>query len=123
METDVLQNPKEHVFQDIINGVTAVDTEVEPAEQRLRIFNVIAVESKGAIAAQVTKLVANLGPGEKRYYEQRVAELEEKVKEAQTSGADSVSFDDLMIKVGLSPRLKVRNVVTSVKPFEAQSFK
>lgn len=123
METDVLQNPKEHVFQDIINGVTAVDTEVDPAEQRLRIFNFIAVESKGAIAAQVTKLVANLGQGEKRYYEQRVAELEEKVKEAQTSGADSVSFDDLMIKVGLSPRLKVRNVVTSVKPFEAQSFK
>lgn len=123
METDVLQNPKEHVFQDIINGVTAIDTEVDPAEQRLRIFNFIAVESKGAIAAQVTKLVANLGQGEKRYYEQRVAELEEKVKEAQTSGADSVSFDDLMIKVGLSPRLKVRNVVTSVKPFEAQSFK
>ena len=119
----MLQNPKEHVFQDIINGVTAVDTEVDPAEQRLRIFNFIAVESKGAIAAQVTKLVANLGQGEKRYYEQRVAELEEKVKEAQTSGADSVSFDDLMIKVGLSPRLKVRNVVTSVKPFEAQSFK
>lgn len=44
-----MATPKENVFQEIINGVTAIDTELDPAEQRLKVFNYISVESKIAI--------------------------------------------------------------------------
>ena len=55
---------------------------------------------------------AGMNQLERKHYEQKVARLDAEIEKVTTrKGGASANLDDLMRSVGLSPRLKERNVV------------
>ena len=67
------------------------------------------------------QLGTNMDTLEKKHYEQKIAQLESKMTKAQEDG-ERVTMDQLMLNVGLSPRLKDtigKNIVFNTNDFSS----
>ena len=146
VEREAGEPQKETVFKQIIDGLTDVNTDLDTVsfasirlsisfmfqlEKRKKVFNFIASETKQIVAASMKQMIPSLENLERRHYEQKIAYLDKEIAKVQESG-ENITMDQIMQRVGLSPRFKDRTdkynfikggeeAAQGGKPFEAQS--
>ena len=123
VEREAGEPQKETVFKQIIDGVTDVNTDLDTVsfasiglsisfifqlEKRKKVFNFIANETKQVVAASMKQMIPSLENLERRHYEQKIAYLDKEIAKVQESG-ENITMDQIMKRVGLSPRFKDRS--------------
>ena len=58
------------------------------------------------MAVNMKKQIVGMDALERKHYEQKISKLDEEIEMAGMSKGQRIAVDDLMRKVGLSPRLK-----------------
>ena len=95
-------------------------------------FGFISSETQTMIVAHLKQMIVNLDAIERKFYEQKITDLDEAIKQAHAAG-DQVTMQQIMAKVGLDPTLKEtidhKSIIAfldaqrGAKPFEPQSLR
>ena len=72
---EALVPAQETVFNEIMNGTTAVDTQISTDERRKKTFAFISTEAKTAIQFQLKQLYTNMNALEQKHYQKKMNEL------------------------------------------------